>query len=209
VYVRTRQEAVLELQVRASDAVSTVKDLIAEREGTPRESQRLLMGGINMQDSQSLASYGVRHGASLLLAAQLPSAVRSVPRTFAPRGILMVPGSKTWQPKAAESRPYLPVLCSDVSRPFPVSLEFTSAPDAEAFMNAVNGGDEAVLEIQPSKAYQPALETRVHYDVDTGAVHLESSGHALEASTEYKAFLHYGGRGGHTNVIVATGAATA
>mmetsp|Transcript_29048 Transcript_29048/g.81600 ORF Transcript_29048/g.81600 Transcript_29048/m.81600 type:complete len:148 (-) Transcript_29048:104-547(-) len=103
----------------------------------------------------------------------------------------------------------LEVLCSDVARSFPISLAFESAADAEAFAAAAQreGEGAPVLELQPSRSGQAPIETRLAYDPDTGAVRLENSGDVLLPSSEYVAFIHYGGRGGHTRVMLQTGAA--
>mmetsp|Transcript_5398 Transcript_5398/g.13700 ORF Transcript_5398/g.13700 Transcript_5398/m.13700 type:complete len:333 (+) Transcript_5398:64-1062(+) len=210
VYVKTNREVALELEVQLTDTVATVKELVAAREGTQREVQRLVSNGISMQDDRTLESYGLHHGAHLLLVPQLRDQGRSAaPRTFAPRGLMMVPGSRAWHPRAAEHRPFLPVLCSDVARSFPISLAFDSAADAEAFAAAAQreGEGAPVLELQPSRPGQAPIETRLAYDPDTGAVRLENSGDVLLPSSEYVAFIHYGGRGGHTRVMLQTGAA--
>lgn len=205
VYVRTRQEVAVELEVLPSDNVALLKAQIEEREGTPADSQRLICSGMNMQDGRTLASYDIRHGAVILLVPQIKEQGKTRPVMFAPRGMMMVPGSKAWQP-AATARPYMPVICSDVSRNFPVNLEFTSATDLEAFVAAARE-EPPVLEIQPSKRNQLPMETRVYLDPDTEGVKLDSAGNILAPSSQYEAFLHFGGRGGEVKVTVVTGAA--
>lgn len=206
VYVRTNQEVALEFNVLARDSVASLKQAISERQGTMPDAQRLVANGVSMQDDRTLGSYGLRHGAHLLLVPQLRDQSKSVPRTFAPRGILMVPGSCAWRPRGAEQRPLLPVLCSDVSRGFPVAMLFSSTGDVETFAIAAQQGQPPVLEIQPAKPHQAPLETQLGFDAETGTARLENSGDILQPSTEYVAFIHYGGRGGHTRVTLQTGA---
>jgi len=69
VYVKTRQEIAIELEVLLSDLVRSLKAQIEQREGTPLEHQRLICNGMNMQDSRSLISYGIRHGSDPTCAA--------------------------------------------------------------------------------------------------------------------------------------------
>lgn len=204
IYVRTCRGVALELEVLPSDTVASLKEQIAEREGTPAHSQRLVYGGMCMQDGRSLFSYSIRHGAVMLLVPQLKEQTKIRPMSFAPRGLLMVPGNRTWQP-ASSDRPFLPVLFSDVSRNFPVSLEFSSTGDCEAFVAAARN-EPPVLEVGPVRRGQPVAEARAHYDPDAGAVWLEGGVTAIAPSAQYEGVLHFGGRGGHVRVAVRTGA---
>lgn len=210
VYVKTRQQVAIELEVLLSDLVSSLKLQIDQREGTPTENQRLICNGMNMQDMRTLASYNLRHGAVVLLVPQIsgPNSNlqgRTRPVMFAPRGIMMVPGSKAWQSSNAQ-RPYLPVICTDVSRNFPVSLEFGSTGELEAFIAAAVQ-EPPVLEIQPAKRGQLPAETRVYLDPETEGVKLDTTGNVLAPSMQYDAFLHFGGSGGNVRVAIVTGAA--
>lgn len=208
VYIKTRQQVAIELEVLLSDLVSSLKLQIEEREGTPAESQRLICNGMNMHDSRSLASYNLRHGAVVLLVPQISGSTiqgRTRPLMFAPRGMMMVPGSKAWEPSSPQ-RPYMPVLCSDVSRNFPVSLEFGSKEDLEAFVEAACQ-EPPVLEIQPARRGQLPAETRVYLDPDTEGVKLDTTGNVLAPSMQYEAYLHFGGKGGDVRVAIVTGAA--
>jgi len=210
IYVKTPQQVAIELEVLLSDLASTLKVQIEEREGTSAENQRLIYNGMNMQDMRSLASYGLCHGAVVLLVPQMPAPSshgqgRARPVMFAPRGMMMVPGTKAWQ-SSSPQRPYMPVICSDVSRNFPVSLEFGSTGELEAFIGAAQQ-EPPVLEIQPAKRGQLPAETRVYLDPETEGVKLDSTGNLLAPSTTYDAFLHFGGSGGEVRVAVVTGAA--
>jgi len=199
VYVRTRQEVAVELEVVPSDTVSSMKAQIAEIEGTPVECQRLIFSGMNMQDDRSLSSYALRRGAVVLLVPQVRDQGKMRPQMFAPRGKL-----KGRQPTQL-GRPYMPVVCSDASRSFPVCLEFGSPADCEAFVSAASQ-EPPVLQIQPAKRGQLPAETRVHLDPDTEGVTLESTGNILTPSTRYVGTLFLGGRGGEVDVAVVTGA---
>lgn len=210
VYIKTRQQVALELEVLLSDLVSSLKMQIEQREGTPVENQRLICNGMNMQDARPLGSYNVQHGSAILLVPQIAGASgnqqgRTRPNVFAPRGMMMVPGSKAWQP-ASTQRPYLPVICTDVSRNFPVSLEFCSTGELEAFITAATQ-EPPVLEIQPAKRGQLPAETRVYLDPESEGVKLDTTGNVLAPSSQYDAFLHFGGSGGEVRANIVTGAA--
>lgn len=205
IYVKTRQQVAIELEVLPSDAVAFLKEQIEQREGTPAESQRLIFNGLNMHDARTLASYNLCHGAVVLVVPSVGVQGKARGASFAPRGMMMVPGSKAWA-SASTQRPYMPVICTDVSRNFPVSLEFGSTGELEAFVNAASQ-EPPVLEIQPAKRGQPAAETRVYLDPETGGVKLDSTGNVLAPSMQYDAFLYFSGAGGEVRVSVITGAA--
>lgn len=205
VYIKTRQDVAIELEVLLSELVASLKAQIEQREGTPAENQRLICNGMNMQDSRSLASYNLQHGAVILLVPQIKEQGKTRPTMFAPRGIMMVPGSKSWQP-ASTQRPHIPVIRADAPRNFPVSLEFGSTGELEEFVTAAQE-EPPVLEILPAKAGQLPVETRVYLDQETQGVKLDSTGNVLAPSSQYDGFLHFGGRGGEVRVAVVTGAA--
>eukprot|EP00933_Yihiella_yeosuensis_P013478 TRINITY_DN12475_c0_g2_i1.p1 TRINITY_DN12475_c0_g2~~TRINITY_DN12475_c0_g2_i1.p1 ORF type:complete len:317 (+),score=48.44 TRINITY_DN12475_c0_g2_i1:92-1042(+) len=207
IYVKAaRQDCALELEVSPTDSVWFLKEQISVHEGTPPETQRLVAGGLTMQDDRTLTSYGVRHGTSVLLIPQLRDQVRQRPTTFAPRGPLMVPGSKAWSPSASSGGPFIPVLYSDVSRNFPVSIEFANANDREAFTEAAKLSPPW-LEILPGGPGRGPAEAKARLDPDTGTVRLEATtGSQLVPSSCYEAYAHFGGRGGQVRVNVVTGA---
>jgi len=185
VYVRTRQEVALELEVNPADTIASVKSTIEEREGTPVDSQRLICNGINLQDDQTVLSCNIRHGAILLLVPQLKDQGKPKKMQFsAPRGMLMVPGSKSWTP-AHPARPYMPILCSDTSRNFPVNLEFENTDDVQAFVTAANQDEAPVIEIHTSKTGGPPTETKVHLDPDVEGVRLDTMANTLLPSSRY------------------------
>lgn len=181
---------------------------MAEREGTPVDAQRLVVNGMNMQDARTLTSYDVRHGAVILLVPQIKESSKTTRSfAFAPRGVLMVPGSKSWQP-SHPVRPYMPVICSDVSRNYPVSLEFGTSEDCDMLVQAA-AQEPALLEIRPARRAQAPVETSVHWDPDTEGLRIDATGNVLAPSMRYEAVAHLGGRGGEIQVTVVTGVAVA
>eukprot|EP00927_Polykrikos_kofoidii_P030356 TRINITY_DN26125_c0_g1_i1.p1 TRINITY_DN26125_c0_g1~~TRINITY_DN26125_c0_g1_i1.p1 ORF type:complete len:313 (-),score=51.32 TRINITY_DN26125_c0_g1_i1:29-967(-) len=206
VYVQTRQEVAMEFQVLPSvDTVGHLKALVAEREGTPVESQRLISSGMMMADDKVLSCYDVRHGAVIRLVPQIRDQTTTRQMSFAPRGVLMVPGSKAWSP-SHPIRPYMPVLGGDTSRGFPISMEFEGTADIEAFAAAAKEEPPVLCVKPPPGCRGVPTETRVHLDADTEAVRLDTTGNTLSPNSRYEATIHFGGRGGEVKVTLVTGA---
>lgn len=216
IFIRTPAEVAMEFEVHPTDTVSTIKSRLADLEGTPVENQRLIINGIHMADHRTLASYHVNHGSCILLVPHLSASQRFVPPP-APRGMLMVPGNKSWQPSHA-AKPYMPVVCSDIYRPFPMSIEFSGVPDYKTFMlqaQKQSAGKTSVLaennhksgapilEIHPADNAHESVQTRVHLDNDTEMLRLDTVGDIVMPNTRYKAVLHLEGEQKH--VFLATG----
>eukprot|EP00435_Cladocopium_sp_Y103_P008833 s3619_g2.t1 len=196
-YVKApRQGAALELEMLPLDTIAFLKAQIEVHEGTPPDSQRL--------DDRSLTSYGLQHGDSVLLIPTLRDKVSQRRAVFAPRGLLSLPGSKAWSPSSRS--PFLPVLFSDVSRNFPISMEFSAVADCEAFAEAARYAPPW-LEILPGGPGRPPADVKCRLDPDHGAVCLEATsgrGGFVPNST-YQAVAHFGGRGGQVQVCLVTG----
>lgn len=194
IFVRTPAEVAMEFEVSPSDTVAVLKTRLSDLEGTPMENQRLVWNGINMQDTRTLASYNIQNGACVLLVPHLSASQRFVSPP-APRGMLMVPGNKSWQPSHS-ARPYMPVVASDSARPFPMSLEFECVPDYKSFMaSAQKGMDQTagapVLEIEKAGAGQTPVQTKVLFDSDTEMLKLDNAG-AVAPNTSYSATMTFG-----------------
>lgn len=206
-YVKApRQGAALELEMLPLDTIAFLKAQIEVHEGAPPDSQRLVFRGSTMQDDRSLTSYGLQHGDSVLLIPTLRDKVAQRRAVFAPRGLLSLPGSKAWSPSSRS--PFLPVLFSDVSRNFPISMEFSAVADCEAFAEAARYAPPW-LEILPGGPGRPPADVKCRLDPDHGAVCLEATsgrGGFVPNST-YQAVAHFGGRGGQVQVCLVTGSA--
>lgn len=205
IFVRTPQENALQMDVAPSDTVASVKARLEAAEGTPAVSQRLIFAGVHMADERSLAGYGVGHGAVILLVPQLNQARAIGSGAKAVRGMLMIPGSRAWQP-SHPARPYLPVVCTDAARNFVVSLEFGSVSDYEAFAHAAQVAP-ATLEVLPGGglAGEGVGTTEVRFDADTEMVHLARPG-GLAANAKYECVLRNAGELGEgRKVCLVTG----
>jgi ubiquitin len=65
--VKTLTGKTIVLEVKLADTVKSVKDQIVDREGIPAEQQRLIYAGKQMDDGQTLTSYGVTDNATVHL----------------------------------------------------------------------------------------------------------------------------------------------
>eukprot|EP00439_Symbiodinium_sp_Y106_P077121 s397_g16.t1 len=130
-HIRTPADVVLQLEVHPTDTISRVKARLASLEGTPVERQRLVLQGSPLLDNRSLASCGVGESTVLLL---VPRLNQSGARGFAPAATVPAP------PKPLASgtpRPRVPLVCTDITRPFPMSLEFISIAEYQSFMLSI------------------------------------------------------------------------
>jgi len=217
VFVRMPNECVVETEVGPLEIVSSIKERLALSAGLPIEHQRLIWNGINLANDRAVASYRIPHGAVIRLIPQLSGAPKFVPPP-APRGILMVPGNKAWQPAHA-SKPYMPIVCSDEFRPFPMTMEFESVADYKAFMTSntshLAGRQEATLsehggapgappmiEVLPYNENTAAVQTRAFVDNDTEMLRLDTIGD-VGANSRREAILHLGDS--QRRVFIVTG----
>lgn len=195
-FVRTPADVAIELECYPSDTIWALKLRLADVEGTPAEQQRLISNGLNMEDRRTLASLRLMHGAVLLLVPRLTAAIRSIPPTT-PRGMLMVPGNRAWQPSHS-LRPWMPLVATDTYRPFPMNIEFDDVNQYAAFMQTVLADqnvtgvpapEQAVLEIVPSDASHKPVQSSVHFDATNEVVRVDTVGDIVVPNARYKAVM--------------------
>jgi len=201
--VRTPAELMLELEVDPTHTVGQVKARIAAMEGTPVERQRLTRNGTPLTDSRTLAASGVGQGTVLLL---VPRLQQSGHRNFA---VPATRGPAEARPLASGvPRPRVPVVCSDIARPFPMSLEFESVSEYQTFMlslqrqvgrrdmantvaAAVQADERAPhLEILPPDNMRPPVQTRVTFDPQAEVLLIDTVGDILMDNARYRVLLH-------------------
>lgn len=204
IFVRTPTDFSVELDVLPTDTVADVKQRLAAVEGTPVEMQRLTRNGGPLLDARTLASYNVSHGAVLLLVPRLALSSGGQRQRFAPPP---QPRSATGAGAASGlPRPRVPIVCTDIVRPFPMSLEFEGIPEYQAFMLALQrqagrrnpealAPDEAdenapFLEILPADGAHGAVQTRVAFDAEAETLLIDTVGDILMECTRYRAMLH-------------------
>eukprot|EP00931_Biecheleriopsis_adriatica_P091033 TRINITY_DN64943_c0_g1_i1.p1 TRINITY_DN64943_c0_g1~~TRINITY_DN64943_c0_g1_i1.p1 ORF type:complete len:345 (-),score=64.90 TRINITY_DN64943_c0_g1_i1:81-1013(-) len=202
--VRLPTEMMLEVEVRPTDTVADVKARIAAMEGTPVERQRLTRNGTPLLDSRSLAACGVARGCVLLL---VPRLAQSGHRSFAAPATR---GPETTPRPLASGipRPRVPVVCTDIARPFPMNLEFESISSYQTFMLAlqrqVGRRDMAssvaamaeadqkapFLEVLSTDNMRPPVQTRITFDPDAEVLMIDSVGDILLDNARYRVLLH-------------------
>jgi len=205
IFVRTPADVAIEMEVSPMETTWQLKERLATAEGTKVECQRLVFNGQSLKDDSTLASYKVGSGSVVLLIPRLSSAVRCIPTTT-PRGQLMVPGNRPWQPSHS-IRPYVPIVASDLYRPFPMNIEFDRIEDYRQFMQTMgsharnndlemDAANEAVLEILPLDPNHAPVQTKVHLGGDSDMLRVDSVGDIVVPNSRYKALLKSPGQQG-------------
>jgi hypothetical protein len=197
-FVRTPMDVSVELEVSPGETVAEVKDRLAVVEGTPVETQRLMWNGVPMLDRRTLASYHICHGSVALLVPRLGNSGQR----YAPP-----PAARSAHVGAARSgmpRPRVPVVCTDIARPWPMSIEFPSIPEYQSFMLSLQREsgrfdanpesrtpeDSPFLEILPADNAHPPVQTSIHFDSNAECLLIETVGDILMEGTRYRVLLH-------------------
>lgn len=234
-YVRTPAEVCVELEVRACDTIADVKERLAALEGTPVEQQRLTRNGGPLLDTRTLASYSIQDGAMILLVPRLsvggqryvpPHGVASVVRGLGPTCAAGAGGLRTGGGCSAAStslgpvsgipRPRVPVVCTDIARPFPMHLEFEGVPEYQSFMlalqrqagrhnTAASDGAEGrpYLEVLQLDDLHERVQTRITFDTQAEVLLIDSLGDVLMECARYKVMLHL--RSEQKHALLVTG----
>lgn len=197
-FVRTPMDVSVELEVAPFETVAEVKERLAAVEGTPVDAQRLMWNGVPMLDRRTLASYHICHGSVALLVPRLGNSGQR----YAPP-----PAARNAHVGAARSgipRPRVPVVCTDIARPWPMSIEFPSIPEYQSFMLSLqreagrydaNPGsrspeDAPFLEILPADNAHAPVQTSIHFDADAEVLLIDTVGDILMEGTRYRVLLH-------------------
>eukprot|EP00927_Polykrikos_kofoidii_P053889 TRINITY_DN48412_c0_g1_i1.p1 TRINITY_DN48412_c0_g1~~TRINITY_DN48412_c0_g1_i1.p1 ORF type:complete len:395 (+),score=57.29 TRINITY_DN48412_c0_g1_i1:73-1185(+) len=231
-FVRTPLDVAVEIEVVPIDTVLDVKERVSKIEGTAVDMQRLTWNGVPMLDSRTLASYSLTHGSIVLLVPRLAATShRYAPpppmATAGRRGMDPTTARAAgWRSNGGGSgcgsdggardlgtsrassglpRPKVPVVCNDIARPFPMSLEFSNIPEYQAFMLAiqrqvgkrhipsarVEDHEQApFLEILPADNAHGAVQTRILFDEDAEVLLIDTVGDIVMECTRYQVLLH-------------------
>ena len=72
IYIQTLTGKTLQLNVRPSNTIMELKELIQEKEGIPPDQQRLITKGMQLEeDSHTLSQYNIQRESTLVLVLKL------------------------------------------------------------------------------------------------------------------------------------------
>eukprot|EP00928_Gymnodinium_smaydae_P034957 TRINITY_DN24668_c0_g1_i1.p1 TRINITY_DN24668_c0_g1~~TRINITY_DN24668_c0_g1_i1.p1 ORF type:complete len:349 (-),score=90.66 TRINITY_DN24668_c0_g1_i1:99-1106(-) len=212
IFVRTIADVAVEVEVRPTDSVESLKSRVERLEGTPVDAQRIMWNGVPMLDTRTLASYGLIHGSRLLLVPKLAGMSQRYAQPPSAAATLAAQGCGATSAAAAAvarggsrfasglPRPRVPVVCSDIARPFPMSLEFDGVAAYQSFMLALQreGGRHGVasgeaapfLEILPADNMRSPVQTRIRFDAEAEVLLIDTVGDIVLEAASYGALLH-------------------
>jgi len=65
IFVKTLTEKTITIKVSEGDTVNVIKEKIQDKEGIPLDQQRLVFAGIQLEDENAIADYGIKNESTL------------------------------------------------------------------------------------------------------------------------------------------------
>ncbi|VDN98853.1 unnamed protein product [Rodentolepis nana] len=65
--IKTVTNEIIDLQIQSDDTILRVKDRIQEKMGIPKEHQRLIYSGKQLEDDRTLPDYNIQKDSTILL----------------------------------------------------------------------------------------------------------------------------------------------